>query len=320
MTDAGVATIASLLTGVAVAAVVALLVRPTPRLAPRVRPYTVSSRAGLGRAPDVVALAHAGAPVSATTLGRLFGPPLAALVSRVGRVVDARSDEHLALRLRQADLLPDVPEHLRVQEYRVRAVGAAALGAVAGAVAMLVLGSSTGLVVLAGGLGALAGGARWRSRVDRAIDARQSRMRIELYTVNQLLAMNVRVGGGVVQAVQRVVQRGHGAVVDELAEALRAHQSGLRAADTFARAAQLTPEPNAARTYKLLAAGAEWGADLADALLALSTDVRDARREAMRRNATKRRAAMLVPIIAVLAPVMLLFIAAPLPSLVFGVR
>ena len=49
-------------------------------------------------------------------------------------------------------------------------------------------------------------------------------------------------------------------------------------------------------------------------------DVRDARREEIRKTATKRRAAMLVPTIAVLAPVMMLFIAAPLPSIVFGSR
>jgi hypothetical protein len=34
--------------------------------------------------------------------------------------------------------------------------------------------------------------------------------------------------------------------------------------------------------------------------------------------ATRRGAAMLVPIIAILAPVMLLFVAAPLPALVLG--
>ena len=51
---------------------------------------------------------------------------------------------------------------------------------------------------------------------------------------------------------------------------------------------------------------------------ALSEDLRDARRDEMRRTATKRRAAMLVPTIAVLAPIMLLFVAAPLPSIVFG--
>ena len=71
---------------------------------------------------------------------------------------------------------------------------------------------------------------------------------------------------------------------------------------------------------KLFAAGAERGVDLADGLRALSEDLRDSRREEIRQTATKRRAAMLVPTIAVLAPVMLLFIAAPLPSIVFGSR
>jgi hypothetical protein len=135
-------------------------------------------------------------------------------------------------------------------------------------------------------------------------------MRIELYTVNQLLAMHARVGGGVVQAVQRVVDRGNGAVVEELAEVLRMHRSGRRITDALEHAARTTPEPNAARTYKLLANGVEYGADLAEGLRALSEDIRDQRVEAMKRAATKRRAAMLVPIIAVLAPVMLLFIAA----------
>jgi tight adherence protein C len=88
----------------------------------------------------------------------------------------------------------------------------------------------------------------------------------------------------------------------------------------FRRAAELTPEPAAARTYKLFAAGAERGVDLASGLRALSEDLRDSRREEIRQSATKRRAAMLLPTIAVLAPVMLLFIAAPLPSIVFGSR
>ncbi|MDQ3974204.1 MAG: type II secretion system F family protein, partial [Actinomycetota bacterium] len=98
------------------------------------------------------------------------------------------------------------------------------------------------------------------------------------------------------------------------------HRSGRRIADALLSAARVTCEPNAARTYKLLANGVEYGADLAEGLLALSQDIRDQRCEALKRAATTRRAAMLVPIIAVLAPVMLLFVAAPLPSLVFGGR
>ena len=92
----------------------------------------------------------------------------------------------------------------------------------------------------------------------------------------------------------------------------------LGEAEAFRRAAELTPEPSAARTYQLLAAGVERGVDLGGGLLALSSDIRDARREQMHKDAVRRRAAMLVPTIAILAPIMLLFIAAPLPSIVLG--
>lgn len=104
----------------------------------------------------------------------------------------------------------------------------------------------------------------------------------------------------------------------ELSEALRMHRAGMRASEAFGRIATLTPESECARTYSLLGAADERGADLGSALLALAEDVREGRREAMRRAATKRRAAMLVPIIGILAPVMLLFVGAPLPSLLFN--
>ena len=169
-------------------------------------------------------------------------------------------------------------------------------------------------------VGAVYGGSRARGRLDRAIHDRAERMRLELYTVNQLLAMHVRTGAGPIQAAQRVVDRGAGAVVDELAQVLTAVRRGAAEPASFRLAADATPEPAAARTYKLFAAGAERGVDLAGGLRALSEDLRDARREEIRKTATKRRAAMLVPTIAVLAPVMLLFIAAPLPSVVFGAR
>jgi pilus assembly protein TadC len=105
-----------------------------------------------------------------------------------------------------------------------------------------------------------------------------------------------------------------------LADALRLHRAGWRAGDALRRIAELTPEPFCARTYRLLATAEERGADLAPALLDLSEDVRETRRETMRRSATKRRATMLVPIIAILAPVLLLFVAAPLPYLITGWR
>ena len=97
--------------------------------------------------------------------------------------------------------------------------------------------------------------------------------------MNHLLAMQVRTGAGVMQAVQRVVERGRGVVASELQDVLHWARSGMHEAEAFRRAAELTAEPSAARTYQLLAAGAERGVDLGSGLLALSHDIRDARRD-----------------------------------------
>ena len=147
-----------------------------------------------------------------------------------------------------------------------------------------------------------------------------ARIRLELYTVNQLLAMHLRTGAGPMQAVQRLADRGHGVVCGELRDTLTWIRSGMAESAAFRHAAEITPEPNATRTYQLIAAGVERGVDLAGGLLALSEDLRDPRREQLHKEAVRRRAAMLMPTIGILAPIMLLFIAAPLPSIVLGHR
>jgi tight adherence protein C len=253
----------------------------------------------------------------ATSLGRIW---LIGLARRLGRALEAGDNEQLILRLRQSGLFPGVDGAQALDAYRVGQLGAASAwlgGSVMAAIA-LQLPSGRGLMLTV--LGVVIGLARQRGRLDRAIEARRQRMRIEIYTINHLLAMRVRAGGGVVQAVSQIVLRGQGEVVDELAEALRLHRAGMRAAEAFTRIAESTPEPQCARTYSLLAAAEERGADLGSALLALAEDVREGRREALRRAATKRRAAMLVPIIGILAPIMLLFVGAPLPRILFDWR
>jgi pilus assembly protein TadC len=222
------------------------------------------------------------------------------------------------LRLRQSGLFPGLSGAEAVNSYRVKQVtaGVTWLGlSVMAAIALELPGGRGAALAL---LGSVIGIARQRGRIDRTVEGRRQRMRIEIYTVNQLLAMRIRAGGGVVHAVSQICQRGQGEVVGELSEALRLHRAGMRAAEAFRRIAALTPESECARTYGLLAAADERGADLGLSLLALAEDVREGRREAIRRAATKRRAAMLVPIIGILAPVMLLFVGAPLPSLLFN--
>jgi Flp pilus assembly protein TadB len=306
------AVVGALCAGLVLAGVVGVLVPPTARLGPRLRPYTLGARARLGRPADVLEPATA-APAGA--VDRMLGSGGRAALQRLSRLVERRSDDALELVLAQAGWVGVTPA-----DYRARVAFAVVAGAVLGGAIGAVVLHSTLLTVALVGCGAVVGATRTRGRVDRAIAERRERIRLELYTVNQLLAMHVRTGAGPIQATQRVVARGHGVLVDELASVLRMVRSGTAEPDAFRRAAAVTAEPAAARTYKLFAAGAERGIDLGGSLRALSEDLRDARRDEIRATATKRRAAMLVPTIAVLAPVMLLFIAAPLPSIVFGAR
>ena len=257
--------------------------------------------------------------VSGTTIQRLFVPPIQAVARGLGQIMDSGGEESLLRRLRQADLLQEIPDYQRLSEYRMRQLASAVFGAALGLAVGVLLGRGTILVLTIGLLGFVGGVTRWRGRIDSAIEQRRQRARIELYTVNQLLAMLTRVGGGVIQAVQHIADRGDGVVVGDLRDALRLHRGGLSALEAFTRIADMTAEPYAARTYRLLGAAEERGADLGTALLALSNDVRDARRDTLSRRATKRRAAMLIPIIGLMAPVMLLFIVAPITDLVFGI-
>ena len=121
MIDATVA-IGMISAGVAAVGAAAVLVPPTRRLAPRVRPYTIATRARFGRTADVADLAPAS---QSSSVGRLFGPPVVALVQRVGRLLERRTDAALARSLRQAGFVDVTPD-----EYRTRmALQALAFGA-----------------------------------------------------------------------------------------------------------------------------------------------------------------------------------------------
>lgn len=289
----------------AAAAIAALVLPPTPRLAGRIRPYLTGDHAAV-----------AAVPIGAGgVLRRLCAPVIDPVLRRLS---SSDRDAELLRRIDHAGWFRDVAPEDRVTEWRLRQLRAGAVHAVVFAAAGMVIGSLAGLL---GGavLGAVQGAARWRGRLDKDLVTRREALCTELYTVNQLLALHIRVGGGVVQALTRVAARSRGAVADELDEIIRAHRGGRSLSDALATAAAKTAEPHAARTYLLLSSGAEHGTDLADGLRQLSADLRQRRVEDLKRSATRRRAAMLLPIIGILAPVMLLFIAAPLPRLVLGV-
>lgn len=300
------AILAAAATSLAVGLVVASVVPPPRRLRGRIEPYLTPSQ-GL----------TAGAGASGW-LGSVFGPILRDLADWVGTRLDRSGAGTTLVRLRQAGWFKGMPEDRMLGAFRAMQLKSLALAVVSSLLVGQVLGLSITMRTILLGLGIVIGGSRVRGKLERSIESRRELMKIEIYTVNQLMAMRVRAGGGVIQAVKSTVERGSGEVVAELDEALRLHRSGWRGPDAFRRIAELTPEPFCSRTYRLLAAAEERGADLAGALLSLSEDVREMRRESIKRKATKRRAAMLIPTIAILAPVLILFVAAPLPYLITG--
>jgi Flp pilus assembly protein TadB len=233
------------------------------------------------------------------------------------RVFGPRDEELLALRLRQSGLYPGMDATGRLRAFRNRSL-ATALGGAAllGAVGWMSQGG-VGLALYALG-GLFLGSYLARGRVDRAVARRRERIRSELYTVNQILAMRARAGGGVGDALRHVAERGRGAVVSEIQEVMRLVRSGTPTTEALRRAAAATSEPEAARLYHSLAIAQERGVDLADTLLALSRDLRAARRDEAVTKAATRRIAAVVPIVVILAPIAITFLAAPIPSLIFG--
>ena len=306
--------IAAFLTSITVVGVLIWLFPPPKRLSGRVRPYTgAGGRLGAGSGAGVPSVGTSrSAPV------RLFGPMVMAAAHAIGRLAERMGEDQLTLRLRQAQLYPGLDDRDRVASYRLALLGTAVMFLGAGAGISVVLRQSTLVVLVSSFALGLVGALRVRGRLDRALEQRRSAMKIEISTINQLLAIRVRSGSGIMHAVGELTERGRGEVIGELRTALRMHKSGMSAPAAFRRLAEITPEPHCARTYKLLASSEEMGVALASGLRALADDARQARRETLRRSATKRRSAMLIPTIAILAPVMLLFVAAPLPQLILG--
>jgi pilus assembly protein TadC len=306
MTGSGLVLSAAMATSAAVGMLMYVLAPPPKRLTTRVRPYLIPTvRPGQGFD-------------GRGSFARVFMPMFDHAASWLSDLVDRRGPEYTLVRLRQAGWFQDLGESEMLRAYRRTQLRGAVLGTGSGLAVGFLVGLPTVSGLVLGLLGLVVGVTRQRGALERAIDERSELMRIEIYTVNQLLAMRVRAGGGVIHAVSATVSRGQGEVVAELSQALRLHRAGWRASDAFRRIAEITPEPFCSRTYRLLASAEERGSDLASSLLALSEDVRETRREAIKRSATKRRAAMLIPTIAVLAPVLIIFVAAPLPYLITG--
>lgn len=303
------------LAGVAVGLVTYSLLRPARRLAPRVDPYVQVSRARLGQPADPDLLLGDTAALTGGVLRRVFGPPAAAALAHVRVLLVGAEDDALAVRLHHAGV-----RSVDSRQWRLRQLGQTVGSAAAFAGAGMATGRSPAVVLTLAVLAGSGAASLSRGRLTSAIDRRRARMRTELYTVAQLLAMLVRAGEAPLASIRRVAQAGTGPVADELTGVCAQVASGTRPSLALERAATTTAEPAAARLYRLLATATTYGGDLSAALRAVAADLRTARREDAERDATRRRGLMIAATLLLMAPVMLLFLSAPIPQIVFGTR
>jgi tight adherence protein C len=310
----------ALLAGTSVTCLALALLRPPRRLGPRVDDYTLVARSKLGTGPGVLSLARPAPPAMGGALLRVFAPMLTSLARSASVLAGTRDDAALRLQLRQAGIRGMEPDRYRNQQLllalaatAVFGVGGGLLGAAAGQPPAL-------LAIVTGGCGFVLGTVWRTAQLGRRIKSRQERMRAELFTLSQVIAIYARANPNVMQITEQVVSRTRGELGREMAGVLRAIETGEQPEIAFQNAAALTPEPTAARLYRVLATAASAGGDIADGLLALAVDIRDAQREEAKQSAVKRQATILAPLIILLAPIILILVAAPVPRFILRLQ
>lgn len=297
----------ALLAGVAVFCTGVAIARPPRPLRGVLEPYTAATRSRLGDRSAAVVLPD---EPSGSVVRRVLGPMATSLARSLSRLQGEGDDQAITLALYRAGVRDVTPEVYRRQQL---------LYAVAGVVAGSLLGllASVPLAVVLGGLGGFVGATRKRSELDRLTRLRRLRIRQELGPVCHVFAVLAQTADSLQQVTRMVVERIHGDVADELAYVLDLISAGATPDGAYLRMAELTPEPAAARLYSALATAVAAGGEIADALLAQAEDVRDASREARRAVATRKKFVLMVTTIVFMAPALLIYVAAPLPSIMF---
>ena len=158
---------------------------------------------------------------------------------------------------------------------------------------------------------------RQRTILNQRTEKRRRIMRAESHIICQLLATYLRTGDTPMGALDRLHRRTSGQIPGELATAVGLIRRGRPADQVLDELATTTAEPYAARLYRLY--GATWNASGdPDALLSLAEVLRNGRREQLSRHMAKRRTLMALPLVLIIGPILILFIAAAIPTIVFG--
>jgi tight adherence protein C len=160
-------------------------------------------------------------------------------------------------------------------------------------------------------LGAAAGLLGHRIRRKRAQEAGALRLRRELPTVADTLALSVLAGESVAGAIERFVTTSAGVAAGELGTVVAEHRAGCGLPEALVLAAGRSAHAEAGRLYDLLGHAHRTGGRLADALADLAVDYRAALARDLTAEGGRRALAAYGPILALMVPVTLLFLMYP---------
>ena len=305
--------VASINAAVIASFVVFRIAPPLPKLSRRLAPYDTVSRVRLGAQVSTQGTNYEASFESKFFMAEYFKPLYQYLNKALLNIFSFEDSKALSLKLKQAGM------QINVESYRTKILRNIFAGIALGIILGASLKNVTALLFFPAVI-AFAGYSKSKATVDKKIEHRKQLIRSELYTINQLLALHIRTGSGVTQALTNISRRTTGMVSQEISNVLSRVRSGMALEESLYLESQETPEPHAVRTFKLLAASSTRGVDLTQGLLDLAKDLRRSLREEVKANGAKRRAAMLLPTIGILAPIMLLFVAAPIPNIILGGR
>lgn len=249
-------------------------------------------------------------------LAALLAAAAVFLVGTAGRRVPM--GDHLASYLAPAGPLVPVPglppRRIRLTPAAASRLGAAGVGAAAGwlvASGNLFIAPNPRAAPSLAALGAAAGLLTRRLRRRRAADARALRLRQELPTVADTLALSVLAGTSVAEAIQQFCIDSKGVATAELSAVVADHRTGPSLPEALARAAEHTAHAEASRLYDLLGHAHRSGGRLADSLAGLAVDYRAALARDLTAEGGRRALAAYGPILALMVPVTLLFLMYP---------
>ena len=291
----------SIVLGTALGVGVCLLLSLAPRvgapsLARRIAPYIrdVTDPRGIG---DVAAAA-----------GPMPAPSLAwrALQQRFARFLGG--DAALGRRLHQAGRSMDASA-FRGRQLAWSIAGLATGGTVVVAAVLFDRGAPS-LVVLPPlfAVGGMLGYDAWLSH---SAKARVARIREELPTVLEFVALCLSAGEGILDSLRRVSEVGAGELTAELRGAVVAVGTGSPLPEALARMSDALQIPALSRSVDQLVAAIDRGAPLAQVLHAQALDARDDAKRDLIERAGRKEIYMLVPLVFLILPLSVLFAVFP---------